>query len=344
VVADLSQELVRRGHGVEVVSLLPVDPVSPIARSLAEAGVPFRSLDLSHGSAWRMGRLDGALLRFDPDVVHAHLFHAHVASRLRRGNRRSLIVNTYHNVEPPPGFHWRHLADRATVRRAHRLTAVSESVAAYQRRRLGRSGKAITVVFNGIRPARTPSPGDRAALRASWGMEDVSLMLGAVGRLHPQKGFDRLLALLPGLAAALPRDRRWGLVVLGDGPERGRLERMARDLPPEIRVALPGFRADAAEAMAAFDVLLVPSRWEGFGLVVAEGMAHGVPVIAQSLDVLSELVRGYAAGRILDFAPGREIELAASVLALAGTGIPQFRFTAERMVEGYLEVYDGSPE
>jgi hypothetical protein len=77
---------------------------------------------------------------------------------------------------------------------------------------------------------------------------------------------------------------------------------------------MPGFRPDADRAMGAFDLFIMPSRYEGFGLTLIEAMSHGLPVIASGADSLPELLEGYTDGRIVSFDPGHETEAAEAIL------------------------------
>ena len=103
-------------------------------------------------------------------------------------------------------------------------------------------------------------------------------------RLTSQKGIDVAIRALP----LLPDDTV--LVVLGEGPERGALERLAQDVGVEGRVFLRGRVPDVAAWLRRATVLVHPARWEGFGLGVLEAMLAGLPVVASSVSSLPELV------------------------------------------------------
>ncbi len=186
------------------------------------------------------------------DVVHTHLFAGNLWGGLaaRLAGRPQLAHE--HNVE----------VDETTAHRAARriiagwprqTLAVSEAVARYS------VGNDVRVVENGVDLARFAAP-----WRGGGGVL-------AIGRLVPQKGFDVLLAALPEAVSAR---------IVGDG----------RLAPPHPRVSWLGLRDDVPALLAEADVLVVPSRWEGFGLVALEGMAAGVPVIATNVGGLGPLV------------------------------------------------------
>jgi glycosyltransferase involved in cell wall biosynthesis len=99
--------------------------------------------------------------------------------------------------------------------------------------------------------------------------------IAAVGRLHRQKGFDRLVRAL-----SVMRRRDVRLIILGEGPERPSLERDVAALGLGDRVRLVGFQPTPAAWLAHVDLFVLPSRWEGFGHVLVEAMACGPPAVA----------------------------------------------------------------
>ncbi|HLB97166.1 MAG TPA: glycosyltransferase [Acetobacteraceae bacterium] len=119
--------------------------------------------------------------------------------------------------------------------------------------------------------------------RATLGVPDGVPLLLALGRLHPNKAFDVLVRAL----ARLPRAH---VVIAGEGPERASLEALARSVGVSDRVRLLGWRSDAAELLAAADLLVCPSRQEPLGNVVLEAWSAGRPVVAAAAAGPSELI------------------------------------------------------
>lgn len=282
-----------------------------------------------------MLRLAREVRAFRPDVLHAHLFHSHVAARtLGRlaGARR--VVSTHHEVER------RHRPLRPLLQRVgwdDASVAVSEAVAAHVRRTFGARP---VVIPNGIDLERFRR-GDRAQARRALGLPDGAEIVGAVGRLHPQKGLPDLLRAFAAL------DRAEALLVLaGEGEEEAALRRLARDLGVLERVRFLGFVEDVPRVLAALDVMAMPSRWEGFGLGLAEALACGVPVVASAVDSLPE-VAGEAAVLVPPGAPERLAEALARLLgdparraALAREGPARAAgFGLERMLQAHRELY-----
>jgi glycosyltransferase involved in cell wall biosynthesis len=180
--------------------------------------------------------------------------------------------------------------DAWTQRRLKELTApffaahvaVGENAAREVERLARRPRGTVRTIHNGVRDrplAQLPRP-------------FAGLTVGSIGRLDPQKGYDVLLRSL----AELPDV---GAVIVGDGPERDRLESLARRLGIDARVVWPGRRADARDHLTTFDVFVLPSRFEGFPLVLLEAMLAGVPIVATDVGSVTELVRDGETGLVV---------------------------------------------
>lgn len=340
VVSDLSRGLAAGGHAVEVVSLMAPPTDDTIPAELAAAGIPVRYLGLLKTAPWKLAGLPGALAASRPDVVHAHLFYSNIASRMA-GRGRFPLLNTVHNMDLRARRKWFRWVDRATRSRCQVHTAVSRGVQALHAGRIGVPRDRVRVVYNGIRPPDPPSPSRIRELRESWGVEGCALVLGSVGRLVPQKGFDVLLRMLPALAG--DGSGPVGLVLLGEGPQKEALRALAAAAPPErCRVRIAGFREDAPQCIGAFDVLVAPSRFEGFGLMVAEGMALGVPIVASDIEPFREVSAGYENIRFAAFTEANTAAVRKALNDAAARGVSErfLPFTVDRMVAEYLALYE----
>ena len=367
-VIELCRGQLAAGHAVAVCALKPLCADSPVVAELRTLGVPVSSLQLTAAAPWRAWGLRRRLRELAPDIVHAHLFHASLVARLNAGGRRRWkLVNTVHICERRTGKGWQFWLERLTLGRCDALTAVSRAVRDFMAVKLGVGGERIHLIPNGIQLPRTPDAAAVARWRAEWGVAECATVLGMVGRLDWQKGFDRVLELLPELARCVPPGETWALVILGEGKERAALERLAdagaadtKNLASRrhcvtasptacaihhsefpFKVVLPGFRADAAACIGAFDLFLMPSRYEGFGLTLAEAMAHGVPVLASKADSLPELLEGYGNGAVAEFAAENRAGLVAEIVRLAAvrTRTPHAPYTVERMLAAYEALY-----
>jgi glycosyltransferase involved in cell wall biosynthesis len=261
-------------------------------------------------------RLRALLARSRPDAVHAHGLRAGalvVAAALGlRGNRSRLVV-TVHNA-PPDGRAAAavyRLLERVVARRADAVLCVSGDLEA-RMRRLRARGVARAVVPAPPGPQDVPAE-TLAALRAELGLgagPARAPVVLAVARLAPQKGLGTLID-----AAARWRDRDPAplLVIAGSGPLHGGLAEQAG--ASGIRVRFLGQRGDVPALLAAADVLVVPSSWEGQPLIVQEALRAGRPLVAARAGGIPDLTGEKAA---LLVPPGDAAALSAAVLAVLG--------------------------
>ena len=173
-------------------------------------------------------------------------------------------------------------------------------------------------------PVAVAPVADREALRSRHGFSGFTLV--AAGRLVPQKALGVALE-------ALRETTGVELVLVGEGPERGRLEALARDLPVRFLGAQP--RETVFELLAAADAVLLSSSWENFPHAVVEGLAAGTPVIATEVGGVTEIVRDGVNGLLVP--PGDPSALGAAISRLAGDGELQARLRAAApgSVSGY---------
>jgi glycosyltransferase involved in cell wall biosynthesis len=231
----------------------------------------------------RSSKLDGwrwlPLLRLlrsgTVDVVHAHKFGSNLWLSLLSPVARIPVLLAHEHSWAYEGNAWRSVADRELVARAAtRLVAVSPA----DRERMIEveriAPEKIVYVPNGI--PDTP-PGDAAAGRARMGIAAGVPVVGTVCRLRPEKGLDTAVRALAPVSAERP-----GLVfaVVGDGPERERLERLAAELG--VRTVFLGRRPndEVPDLVAAMDVTVCSSHREGMPLAVLEWMAAGKAIVA----------------------------------------------------------------
>jgi glycosyltransferase involved in cell wall biosynthesis len=307
---------------------------------LRAAGVPFERVraprDLSPALAWRVAARVRAAR---PDIVHTHLVHADVYGALGAAASRCALVSSKHNDDPFRTGAFR-LAERVLTRRASRVIAITEALARFNVERVGLPAAKVVVVRYGLDDAP-------AARGVAVDAPPSARVLLAVGRLVPQKGHDLAVRAL---AEVRPTHADAVLVVLGEGPERGRLQALARDLGIADAVLLPGNVDGVGDWLARADVVVHPARWEGFGLVLLEAMLAERPVVAAGVSSIPELVRDGETGLVVP--PEDPSALALAVLRLLGDERLRARLAAGalaharaelsvgRMAEGTIAVYE----
>jgi glycosyltransferase involved in cell wall biosynthesis len=233
--------------------------------------------------AWRAGR--GVARSFRPDVIHAHdVFPGGFLAALIGRSLHLPVVLTVHtsHFEEVVRRPTTSMITRYTLRRARMLLAVSKAL----QEQLVRAGVPRE------RTAVVPNP-----VRISWGFEPptgngerADARACVIARLTSRKGVGYLLQALAELDT--PSDRGIVLDIVGDGPERQRLEQLSRELGIERDVRFHGAlgRDDARQVLRNSDFLVLPSLEETFGVVVVEAMAEGKPVVATRCGGPEEIV------------------------------------------------------
>jgi len=260
---------------------------------------------------WRWRPLVGLLRGGRVDVVHAHKFASNLWGALLLPPRRGLPVLLAHEHTWSYEGMLRRFLDRELIaRRASAIVAVSpkDRMRMIELERIPESK--VVFVPNGIpdRPA-----GDRERTRRELGFAPMDAVVGTVCSLRPQKELETALRALGRLAPHRPALR---FVVVGDGPERGRLERLAEEFG--VPTVFLGQRPneEVPDLVAAMDVLVLSSRFEGMPLAVLEWMAAGKAIVASRVGGIPSILedeqeallvppRDYAAfaqaiGRLLD--------------------------------------------
>jgi glycosyltransferase involved in cell wall biosynthesis len=268
----------------------------------------------------------------DTDIVHTHLVHADVYGALGTGR----LISTKHNDDPFRAGAFR-FVERALARRAAKVIAITEALARFQVERVGLPADKVEVIHYGLDD-----------VPAAWGsnpadpVPPTARVLLAVCRLEPQKGLDMAVRALLDIRSRHPTAE---LVVLGEGPERSGLERLATDL--QVPVHLLGRVPDVTAWLRRADVVVHPARWEGFGLALLEAMLASKPIVATNVSSIPEIVADGETGLLVppDDAPA----LAVAVTRLLddpgtygeeGRRRAHSRFSVARMTDRTLALYE----
>ncbi len=315
----LATRLDRRRWAPRVVGL---GPEGPLAAPLRAAGIPTDCLDVDPGRPGRaVARLAAWLRSPRPELLQSFLFHANLAGRLA-GRRAGVawIVGGLRVAEREKTWHRR--LDRWTIGLAAGSVCVSRGVYEFSRT-VGRLPfSRLAIIPNGVDfdPIDAAAPADRASI----GVPPSSTLAICVGRLTRQKGIDVLLNAAGRVAEARSD---WRLLIVGDGPERARLEAQAAADPRLAgRVTWLGRRDDVPSLLKAADLVVLPSRWEGMPNVVLEAMAAGRPVVATAVEGSAELVEPGGSGWLVP--PEDPAALAAALIEAAADSAQAARFGA----------------
>lgn len=282
-----------------------------------------------------------------PEVVISALETSNIFGAMARLVGRYRLVLTEHNT---PSLHYRRQKDPLLrsytywaspfYRLADRVVAVSKGVAEDAIRAYRLPPERVTVIYNlVVTPSffermRTPVPPPVFYGRAK------GPLIVAAGRLSSQKGFDLLLRAL----RLVLEETSVRLLLLGEGPERASLERLAQDLGVAPYVSMPGFTPHLPAYLANADLFVLSSRWEGLPTVLIEALAAGVPVVATDCPSgPREILEGGRWGRLV---PVEDIQaLAQAMLAQLRNPLPPppeswARFTEEVVSQQWRSLMD----
>jgi glycosyltransferase involved in cell wall biosynthesis len=308
----------RRDRGrvaVRVAYLLP-HKVALVGELEAE-GVPVACLGYraAHDPRW-LAALRRSLVHDPVDIVHAHnpvmAVGARVVARSMHRRLRPQVVVTDHNVWHGymPVSRW---ADGLTGRLDDARLAVSEAVRTSLPTPIQRRSQ---VVLQGIEVERVRAQrSQRVAMRAELGLNPDALVVGTVANLRAQKAYPDLLAAALEVVERLPDVR---FVAVGQGPLEAEVRALHARLGLGDRFLLLGHRPDAVRVMAACDVFVLASLYEGLGVAVMEALALGLPVVATAVGGVPEVVEHGREGLLVP--AGRPPELAAALVTLLTDG------------------------
>jgi glycosyltransferase involved in cell wall biosynthesis len=337
--ASLASALQARGIEVLVVALQRVGaPRSPYFDYLERAGVNYEMvLEAGPFDPRVVGRVQRALMNFQPDVIQTHGYKPTIiAALLRLGRPRWQWIGFWHGVTREDRrvgiYHW---LDRRLLRTANRVVVMSDA----QRAEFSDMGPRVSVIANAVIP--------RDSLDADADpcvIDGERPILGIVGRLSHEKGVDVFLRA----ASLLTREGTgFSAVIVGDGPDRASLEALARELGLANRVRFTGPLNNMRAVYDAIDLLVIPSRSEGLPNVLLEALAHDCPVAATRVGAIPTVLDSPLAGALAEPDSARSladaIRRALSLRADPGAAAARRRivdaFSLERRIDAHLSLY-----
>jgi L-malate glycosyltransferase len=330
----------ERGHR----TVLIAHPEGDLAKRASEGHdlirlAPRAEVDLHAG--WKLSRIVKDLR---PDIVHAHDPHAVALSALAlsfitAGRCPGLIASRR------VAFHLK--ANAFSRWKYHQVDCFVAASNAINRMLVGDGidpGRIVTV-YEGIDLQRAHTE-PAANIHAEFWLPKDAPVVGAVAALTQEKGHKYLIDAAAAVVREVPDAR---FVILGDGELRPALERQVKELHLEKHVALPGFRADILSFIAAFDVFVMSSLFEGLGTSLLDAMAVAKPIVASDTGGIPEVVVEGETGLLV---PPRDVPALASAISrllkdaplrqrMGQAGLDRVRrlFSADRMVERTLDVY-----
>lgn len=350
IVLDLVRVGRRQGHRVSVVCLERPGTLGPAAEV---EGATVVSLNKPPGRHPELVTKATSVLRdLRPDVIHTHTIGAlWYLGPAARTLGRIPMVHTEHidNVGKAVGWIAK-LKTRVLWNRAGRFADTFCGVSDDVCRAVGRWGTVprskLKTVLNGIDLERYKEQGTRDEVRASFGLPPSARVIGTVGRLNEVKRQDHLIRAAAALGTGFEDAH---LLLVGDGPERAALERLAEGLGMSARVHFAGYQSAPERFLPAMDLFALTSRLEGLPLALLEAWAAGLPVVSSAVGGVPKVVRDGETGLL--FPNGDEPALAAALrvllsdpskaarLGAAGLAVVRKEFSLERMAAEYEAIY-----
>jgi glycosyltransferase involved in cell wall biosynthesis len=287
-----------------------IHEAGPIGEEIRLTGTPVAVLGLTPGVR-RPGDVAGIrqyLRETQPQIVHTFLLTASLYGRLAAILERvPIVIGTEVNIYERKRPH-HVLAERLLMWRTSRVVASAASVRDFYIRQVHADPAKVEVIYNAVDFAQAQPTRSRADVRLECGVPADAMVAGVIARLTEQKGHRFLLDAM----AETPALARVHLMVVGGGELQAALVRQAEGLGLSDRVHFLGPRRDLGDLLAAMDVFVMPSLWEGLPLSLVLAMGAGLPVVATAVAGIPEVVDDGRTGMLVP--PG---DRAALGLALA---------------------------
>jgi glycosyltransferase involved in cell wall biosynthesis len=346
-------ELIRAAYSVgQRVSVLCVEKPGALAAEANRLGANIISLDKPPGRRPDTVRKAAAvLISLRPDVIHTHQVGAlWYVGQAARSVGRLAVVHTEHGNHIGQTAGLSRLKTRLFLHRsarfADRFFCVSEEIAkTVTRWRTIPRGK-VAVVLNGIDISKFAVRSEASAVRQELGIPASARVIGTVGRLSEVKRQELLLRATAHLREQFPD--LW-LLLVGDGPERARLERDAANLGIGDRVCFAGYRSNPERFLQAMDLFALTSRSEGLPVSLLEAWASGLPVVCSAVGGIPMVVTSGEDGVLFPSGDEKALVIAlakvlgdrafADRLAANGRKTAAEKYSLERMGNDYNRHY-----
>jgi glycosyltransferase involved in cell wall biosynthesis len=252
------------------------------------------------------------LADYKPDIVHGGVFEGVVMAACGGRLAGVPIVIGEETADPEGRRLSGHLFFRALAAMTDRMVAVSPFVREYLVRRLRVPPAKVRLINNGVPEGEQTSPDRLRDLRAQYGIGPGEVVIGSVGRLFDrQKKVSDIIRSLPLVLRQTPNAR---LLIVGDGTDRAMLETLAIDTGVAAAVIFAGYQADTRPFFDLMDIFVHAPASEAFGLVVAEAMMAGKPVVATRVGGIPQVVAEGTTALLVP--PAHPEELARALLRL----------------------------
>ena len=339
----LAKGLPRDRFRVEVATLTRM---GPLEAELQEAGIPVTAIGKRHKVDFlALRELAQFMKSHHFDIVQTWIFAANTYGRVAAHLAKVPVVVVSEMAVDLWKGRSELFFDRKLARWCNRIIGNSQAVYDFYKK-IGIPEERLAMIYSGIDPT-TPPPVDGAAVRESLGLPaDCPLVLFA-GRLAEQKRVDDLIKALDLLQHVMPELRT---IIAGDGDLRETLENLARSYKLTERVHFLGHRDDVPRLMAASNVVVLPSSYEGLPNLILEAMRHSKPVVATAAPGTTEVVSDGETGLLVPVGAPQQLAKAlreilrdpelARRLGEAGHARLETDFRLDTMISQYSDLYE----
>lgn len=263
-------------------------------KKLREFGIRFYPVDMSRQLSLKpIRQLKNIVDNQKIDILHSQGaradFFARVAGGMHEDSHLLCTIATIvegFDISPFRKKVYR-LFDRFTERWVEKFIVVSDSLKSTLTEKRGIPASKVVRIHNGIE-LKEYRPGIcEDTLRDKWRISKELPLIGAIGRMVWEKGFEYLIEAVPVIIKTFPEAK---ILLVGDGPLLDGLKALSGRLGVEKNIIFAGFQSDIKEILSAFDLLVVPSLLEGFPMVTLEAMAMAKPIIATNIDGITEQI------------------------------------------------------
>lgn len=297
-VLNLCAHLPRERYAPQVFVLKGEGSNPGLEGRFADAGVEVTVGQAPDGKIGSVAELADWLSRRGIDILHSHSYRPNLYARMAGAICRPQglrIVAHYHNqyddkwTEGSPAL----LLEQRLAGVTDAMVAVSDVVRGHVAEAIGVAPGKIAVIPNGLDAGKVRAV-DREAARRAFGLSPDDLAIGLIGRVCAQKGQEDMVEAALLLSHRKPEAVVLMIGALEDGALHDRLAARIAAAGAGGRIRFCGHMPDIAPAYAALDILAAPSRWEGFGLMLVEAMAAGLPIVASDAGAIAEVTGGAA--------------------------------------------------
>jgi glycosyltransferase involved in cell wall biosynthesis len=331
-VVDLANMLDKNNFKSDIIIFKNIQPFTELLNNNINVHLIEKKGKLSIGLFFA---LRNKLKLLKPDIVHTNLFGADVWGRLAAASLNIPVVTTEHNINVAEG-RIKHFIKRILRYKSRIYSCPSNAIKKYMMSRFKISGKDIHVIRYGIDLNKF-----KCANYPKF-IDPVKFLI--IGRLVAQKGHSLALRAFSEL-----KHDSWELDIIGQGELKNDLKRLADGFGIKNKVSFLNPVLDPSQAYKKYDIVLVPSLWEGLGLVVMEAMASGRLVLGSAAGGIPELISHNKTGFLFQAGDCESLtkliswclknKKACSRIANAGHEFAVNHFALKKMVEQYEDVY-----